>query len=62
MDLLLENNKSSKMVMEKIRDRVRGVITGIAAGDRIGGPIRMAVRLSESFPIHIIKYIERSAL
>lgn len=35
-------------IMEDVRDRVRGVITGMAAGDRIGGPIRMAVRLSES--------------
>ena len=29
-------------------DRCRGVLTGLAAGDRIGGPIRMAVRLAES--------------
>ena len=44
----MEIKESSKIVIEEIRDRVRGVITGIAAGDRIGGPIRMAVRLSES--------------
>jgi ADP-ribosylglycohydrolase len=29
-------------------DRVRGVLYGLAAGDRIGGPIRMALRLAES--------------
>src|SRR5262249_9550267 len=29
-------------------DRCRGVLVGLAAGDRIGGPIRLAVRLAES--------------
>jgi ADP-ribosyl-[dinitrogen reductase] hydrolase len=29
-------------------DHCRGVLVGLAAGDRIGGPIRMAVRLAES--------------
>jgi ADP-ribosylglycohydrolase len=29
-------------------DRCRGVLIGLAAGDKIGGPIRMAVRLAES--------------
>jgi ADP-ribosylglycohydrolase len=29
-------------------DRCRGVLLGLAAGDHIGGPIRMAVRLAES--------------
>jgi hypothetical protein len=29
-------------------DRCRGVLVGLAAGDRIGGPIRMAVRLAKS--------------
>ena len=29
-------------------DRCRGVLVGLAVGDRIGGPIRMAVRLAES--------------
>jgi ADP-ribosylglycohydrolase len=29
-------------------DRCRGVLLGLAAGDRIGGPIRMALRLAES--------------
>jgi len=28
-----------------VEDRCRGVLVGLAAGDRIGGPIRMAVRL-----------------
>ena len=31
-----------------IKDRCRGVLVGLAAGDRIGGPVRMAVRLAES--------------
>jgi ADP-ribosyl-[dinitrogen reductase] hydrolase len=34
--------------MTGIRDRVAGVLFGLAAGDRIGGPVRMAVRLAES--------------
>ena len=29
-------------------DRCRGVLIGLAAGDCIGGPIRMALRLAES--------------
>jgi ADP-ribosylglycohydrolase len=29
-------------------DRCRGVLLGLAAGDKIGGPIRMAMRLAES--------------
>jgi ADP-ribosylglycohydrolase len=29
-------------------DRCQGVLIGLAAGDKIGGPIRMAVRLAES--------------
>src|SRR5271165_455107 len=34
--------------MSETRDRIRGVLLGLAAGDRNGGPIRMAVRLAES--------------
>jgi hypothetical protein len=34
--------------MSDITDRVRGVLLGLAAGDRIGGPIRMALMLSGS--------------
>jgi ADP-ribosylglycohydrolase len=34
--------------MNEIRNRVRGVLLGLAAGDRNDGPIRMAVRLAES--------------
>jgi ADP-ribosylglycohydrolase len=34
--------------MSDITDRVRGVLLGLAAGDRIGGPVRMALCLSES--------------
>jgi len=33
---------------ETVRDRVTGVLLGIAAGDRIGGPVRMALRVAES--------------
>jgi hypothetical protein len=31
-----------------VQDRCRGVLLGLAAGDRNGGPIRMALRLAES--------------
>jgi ADP-ribosylglycohydrolase len=31
-----------------LRDRVRGVLVGLAAGDRIGGPLCMALCLAES--------------
>jgi hypothetical protein len=31
-----------------VQDRCRGVLLGLVAGDRNGGPIRMAVRLAES--------------
>jgi len=31
-----------------VKDRVEGILLGLAAGDRNGGPIRMAVRLAES--------------
>jgi ADP-ribosyl-[dinitrogen reductase] hydrolase len=34
--------------MSEFRDRIRGVLLGLAAGDRNGGPIRMALRLAES--------------
>ena len=30
------------------RDRVKGILIGLAAGDRNGGPIRMAVQLAEN--------------
>ena len=32
----------------RVKDRVEGVLLGLAAGDRNGGPIQMAVRLAES--------------
>jgi ADP-ribosyl-[dinitrogen reductase] hydrolase len=35
-------------VTTTVEDRCRGVLIGLAAGDRNGGPIRMAVRLAES--------------
>lgn len=34
--------------MCNVNDRVEGILLGLAAGDRNGGPIRMAVRLAES--------------
>ena len=34
--------------MAESRDRIRGILLGLAAGDRNGGPIRMAIRLAES--------------
>jgi ADP-ribosylglycohydrolase len=33
---------------EGARDRCRGVLLGLAAGDRNGGPVRMALRLAQS--------------
>ena len=34
--------------MQTIDDRIVGVLFGLAAGDRIGGPVRMALMLAES--------------
>ena len=34
--------------MQRVQDRVMGVLIGLAAGDRIGGPLRMAIRVAES--------------
>lgn len=34
--------------MSDASDRVAGILLGLAAGDRNGGPVRMAVRLAES--------------
>jgi hypothetical protein len=34
------------MSQTTIEDRCRGVLIGLAAGDRIGGPIRMALLLA----------------
>lgn len=36
------------MVNNGIQDRVAGVLAGLAAGDRNGGPIQMALRIAES--------------
>jgi ADP-ribosylglycohydrolase len=41
--------------MSDASDRVAGILLGLAAGDRNGGPVRMAVRLTESL-------IERQAV
>ena len=35
-------------LMQGVEDRVAGLLIGLAAGDRIGGPIRMALRVAES--------------
>lgn len=34
--------------MSECKDRVLGTLLGLAAGDRIGGPVRMALRVAES--------------
>lgn len=34
--------------MLSVCERVEGVLLGLAAGDRNGGPVRMALRLAES--------------
>ncbi len=34
--------------MQDREDRIVGVLLGLAAGDRIGGPVRMALRVAES--------------
>lgn len=34
--------------MQDCEDRIVGVLLGLAAGDRIGGPVRMALRVAES--------------
>ena len=34
--------------MSDTRDRIAGILIGIAAGDRNGGPIQMAIRVAES--------------
>ena len=36
------------MELMVVRDRIAGILIGLAAGDARGGPIRMAVRLAES--------------
>lgn len=43
----MEKRVEQSMAPES-RDRVQGILLGLAAGDRNGGPIRMAVRLAES--------------
>src|SRR5690348_5789486 len=36
------------MTTASVQDRCHGVLLGLSAGDRNGGPIRMALRLAES--------------
>jgi hypothetical protein len=43
-----KNPVSTMSDITAAEDRCRGVLVGLAAGDKIGGPIRMAVRLAES--------------
>jgi ADP-ribosylglycohydrolase len=38
--------------MSELQDRVAGVLLGLAAGDRIGGPVRMALHVAESLIEH----------
>lgn len=38
-------------IITTAEDRCRGILVGLAAGDQIGGPIRMAVRLAESLVV-----------
>ena len=38
--------------MCSVKDRVQGILLGLAAGDRNGGPIQMALRLAESLIHH----------
>src|SRR5262245_1100442 len=40
--------ESRTAMIAGVQDRCRGVLLGLAAADRNGGPIRMAVRLAES--------------
>lgn len=37
---------------DAIQNRARGLLLGLAAGDRIGGPLRMALYLAESLVAH----------
>ncbi|MCA9755172.1 MAG: ADP-ribosylglycohydrolase family protein [Candidatus Eisenbacteria bacterium] len=46
--------------LDILRDRVRGILLGLAAGDRIGGPIRMALFVAES--LHERQGFERADL
>jgi ADP-ribosylglycohydrolase len=41
-------NSASGHPEPSLQDRVRGVLIGMAAGDRIGGPLRMTLCLAES--------------
>jgi ADP-ribosylglycohydrolase len=34
--------------MQDLKDRIVGVLLGLAAGDKVGGPVRMALRVAES--------------
>ncbi len=38
----------SEATVQAVHDRCRGVLLGLAVGDRNGGPVRMALRLAES--------------
>jgi hypothetical protein len=34
--------------MQNLEEKIVGLLLGLAAGDRIGGPVRMALRVAES--------------
>jgi hypothetical protein len=46
--LLISNLTASKTEIDEKTERCKGVLLGLASGDRNGGPIRMALRLAES--------------
>lgn len=45
-----------------VKDRVEGIMLGLAADDRNGGPIRMAVRLAESPPLAMMSGLNAQQL
>src|SRR5258706_9019392 len=47
MSYCIRRHRQNLMSIDQ-QDRVRGTLVGLAAGDRIGGPLRMALCLAES--------------
>lgn len=41
----------SPMILPEQQDRVQGVLLGLGAGDRNGGPTQMALRLAQSLVV-----------
>jgi len=44
----VESSSSPFGMVDDTRERVIGLLLGLAAGDRIGGPVRMALLVAES--------------